>query len=782
MGETVTDPAAALPGPLADKARVRFHDEVKLTVQGTNLTAGATARLDIKVRAPAKLPPDAIDSFTPEDKGKGIEPVKFAPLELAVQATGGTYPPTGELAVRANCDPVALQKRDPATYVPEYEPPAKAMEPDDDIQKIAAEQFTFCADTLVKHHRVFYWWSDHAHHHAVDTARKMRDWVDYFLAPHVPGGVDKTSPGWQHVYGRLAPWAGYLHDIGMGANDRMRAELDWLERHDCEALLCRVPDDVFRQAPRNDATLSGELRKRMAVVPCDVGRYALDAVGTFAKFGVSFEPLAHLLALHRELGKDTADITTLGLKAIVKEIFSNTGDGIRKRHSLNSMLYCTAKDGSGAAPQAAKRLREKFSAQLMEKIGLTLCMHSKSSYGAERIDADVLGLGCQHHRENSEKLKGVLKEGTVDVKPPGHLPLGPWLAEDIELTFEADLPEADGSPQTSPTLVTSERAYLTVLAKCIGVVDNMRDRGNTGEFRDNQGVSFFRLPLDTHEASLLDGPAWPTRVKSGSFRAVGEYDQFKPSETNRRTFLDVVRHVNAHHPKLKGLFGDIPASCDRFLTAVHPDTFAAVTFHPDNDVLVPPGNWRFNLGELSIVKSELTSAAKLDGLTSLGIPGDAVVDRIVIDSDFDPPDVAHIVSDIIGEGPRGFDRDWVIAFEVAGSRTPLTRWLHQDYQAPAWRYDPKARPPRLLPGVTWEELRGATTAQMAGLAEWWGVWGPYTPKANARAPFIELTERLMKYLAPPFNAALVMREQGGWRRVRRAEVANAHERAKRLGA
>ncbi|MBI3726023.1 hypothetical protein HY251_19005, partial [bacterium] len=418
----------------APNADVPFDAEVNLAAKG-KLLAGKKAQLIVKVSA---------DSLYPDDASVGDLLLK-PPLEMTFNGDDAKLEKW-----HLNCDPAAhpFSDRDSKKYIPKYEEPSDPMKPTDEIQKIAAEQFDYCAKTLVDKHRVFYWWSDHAHYHAADIGKKMNDWVKFFLHPHVRGGILPDSPGWKNIYGPLAAWSGYLHDLGMGANERLRAELDFLEGRDGADLEAR-------------ATLAADTFKELGVT-----RVPLDRLGTY-------------LGL---LGKPVDEVKRRGLRAIAKEYLANHDDGIRSRHSLNSTLYCI-----GEKHASADKLRKHFSKYLLQKLAMTVCMHSKSRYGKKAMTFDALDTGYKDIKKNADNLFGALdaKDGTAKEGPKMEK-WGPWLSAGLKFTFATDVAAAVNAPFDSPAVVSNEREYEDVLAKCIGVVDNMRDRGNEGKFRDNQ--------------------------------------------------------------------------------------------------------------------------------------------------------------------------------------------------------------------------------------------------------------------------------------------------------
>jgi hypothetical protein len=663
---------------MKDGDSVPFDSPVRFVVKGDKVPDGAKVSFTLEL--------SSADGVFPDD-AKLPQRIRLSPGVTA--ELKGNEAKGGDKKLHLNCDPKAHEKHSgdcPASgdhrkeYVPKYpdlDPTSEAAvrSPPHDIMKLAcSEVFDKCAK-MVKDHKIFYWWSDHAHFHAADTGDKMKKWVKYFLAPHAENGVDPESPGWKNVYGPLAPWSGYLHDLGMGANERLKKEIAYF--------------DGLHGVELEQAAINGNARWKQLV--------------------------DWLLA--NVMDPSDPSVPTLrdrAYRTVAKDLLANVKDGVRKRHSLNSTLYCV-----GSSNTVAGKLRGKFSENLLQKLALTVCMHSKSIYGPSGIDAGVLKSGYGDIKQNVTALKGGLNG--FDEAGPGMRPWQPWLSKELRFRFKATVEgdaRVDDSPIESPELKTTEEPYALVLARCIGVIDNMRERGNTGDFRDNQGVSFKKLPLDENELGRLNGPG-PVRVQCGSFRL---RDDLKSALSSKTTYLDVVRFLNAEVKPFKGLFGKIKDGPVSFQQAVAPKTLKAICTHPDNDVLVPPACWLFNLGELGIAKSELF-AVKEAKYGQIKAEPDKVVHYVKIDTDRDPTAVAFILRDIVLEGPRGFQRGWVIAIDqLEGCKTPVGRWLAQGL----WkaRAKKRARPWDAEELIDHENPVDHHDADLL-FGEWQQTWFPY---------------------------------------------------------
>lgn len=596
----------------------------------------------------------------------------------------------------------------------------------------AHAQFTRCIG-MVRRHGVFYFWSDHAHHHAVDTATKMARWCRYFVAPYVPGGVDPDSPGWREVFEPLAPWAGFLHDLGMGANERMLAELEQLE----------------------------------ALDPVQAEAKALQACSLH---GVSRQPLDELCRFLRDTCRwpdDAVDqVAHRGLRALSKELVASDKHGIRACHGVNSTMHCLDEGLT-----STRALMACFTPFVRQRMAFTVAMHSKSRYGRTGILAKDVEQGVTDALTNADPARrfGALPAASP-AAPSAPATFGGWLADTLTLELLAVVEGAEGSPCQGPTVVTSERPYALALARCIGVVDNLRDRGNRNgdKFRDNQGVSFRKLPLDEGELETLrrarqDGA--PTRVACGSFRLVsGPLGQ---ELRDCGTFLEVLRCLSRHE-RWRDLFGrarealgvDLGPPGDgarRFAEAVPPGLLRALAAHmserDEENVLVPPSSWTFNRGELGIHAAGLSHAGELR------IPAPTpltVVQHVVLDTDHDPADVALIVADILGEGPRALPKGWIVALEAApGCVTPIADWLQQGFTAPA---PTLATPHGAFPGPARSRLQPRSDATFE---QWLDAWRPWDLAAEDR---VGKLRSLLREYAQTYQAALWLRQAGAWTR------------------
>ncbi len=649
------------PQKLDPRSKVKVGSVVVLKVKADGLD-GKTACFAPTVEGQTypEIPPEA--NQPPPPKVQGV----VGSLELGSPKQA---PVTGGEAVlpwTVDCDPQAGTKPFPTYVAPQH-----TMNPTHPIQAAVAVQFNVCAENLVKRHRLFYWWSDHAHFHAVDVAKNMTNWLKYFCAPHVPGGVDYEEPGFA-LWKQLAPWAGYLHDLGMGANDRLVNAIEELDRIDSEADFERH-DALCRDA------LGEKGIKRMLEPRLNAAK-----------------GLLALLSARRVA--DAEKVYIRALRSIAKErLASWHKESIRKRHSVNSALYCV-----GKANECARTLREHFTDYQLQRLGLIVCTHSKSAYGEFGIEPKHIAAAAVHIHENCEKLKA--PNDVSAVAGPGHDAWGPWLAEKLEFKFNASIDGAFGSPKESPPIEASERRYLDAVLPLMGIADAMRERGNMGGFKDNQGVSFKRLPLDETQRKLLHAgtpPKGKTGIECASFRVTAQVDAagFQAGTDPRtKTYLELLRFLNERHDGLKGLFGDpadpttlgrrdpnaeLKAVVEQAAKDVNPswtwmDLLTAIGAHPDNDVLVEIGEWKFNLGELGEGAMGPRAASEMDPPIPLAMDPNKVVFHLPVETDCDRNSVAAMLIDNVLEGPRTFGRGWIMAIDKDPlSETSVPDWMLQ---------------------------------------------------------------------------------------------------------
>lgn len=770
---------------------VEYMSPVTAKAIAQNLTAGTKASFKFSL-----TPRDYEDDKPIELRYKEPEVQKALadPLEFKPQGPDQVF----ELKFDITCDPeyklaakVSAQSEIDSNQPKDVKDPMTLGSQTFPVFKYAATQFEYCANELVKKHKLFYWWSDHAHYHAVDTAQKMHNWLKYFAEPYYPNGIypengaregKKQSPAWPAL-ARLAQWAGFLHDLGMGANARHRLEIEDFDKD--------VDVQTFYLAATVAPFLSSWAKHVLALVEY------LTAIKDKLPVGPGNLDLPRDLAITADQVKEIEKRAKL---AFAKLYMENHKDGVRNRHSLNSTLYCID-------PNASNVLRKYFTEYELQKLAMTVCMHSKSKYGPEKITEDDLSQGYKDIKGNATKLIGALKEfekpekwqpffktpdpaaprapdkTTADAEPPKPgepwRPWGPWLKkQQFKYRTDVDGKEVKNTPQESSTFLVDEVKYIKVLTRAIGVVDNMRARGNKGDFRDNRGVSFKRLPLDYWEKQVLDSEPGPKRVHTGSFRLLDMHDDdsgcsFAADLKAAPTYLEVLRIVNDKHPKLKGLLGDLKKDDPkaRFPEVVRPELLNLITFHPDNDVVVPPVNWKFNIGELNISHSEITSVAAIKPELP-GLDKTLIVDRIVIASDCDPALTAHIVMDICKEGPRAFEKGWVIVIEKdEESKTYIDEWFLQNFSAPSYEVDPE--------GYKKKDDRKKLSLQRDHWTKQWGLDrgkkvrhpGDGRPPEIDRVNYSEINwnwmsdlhDLLCKYSADPFAAKVFLQSKDGWK-------------------